>query len=99
MKKKSSKTISILLSALITVSCATTNQTTKIENSDNTIENKVTESSIKLLFAGDVMAHEENFIPGKFDRIWKYVSPKIQEADLAFCNLESPVMDTKGWRA
>jgi poly-gamma-glutamate synthesis protein (capsule biosynthesis protein) len=50
-----------------------------------------------MLFAGDVMAHEENFKPGKFDRIWKYVAPKIQAADLAFCNLESPVMDSKKW--
>ena len=54
-------------------------------------------STIDMLFAGDVMAHEENFKPGKFDRIWKYVSQKIQEADLAFCNLESPVMDSKRW--
>lgn len=54
-------------------------------------------STIDMLFAGDVMAHEENFKPGKFDRIWKYVSQKIQAADLAFCNLESPVMDSKKW--
>lgn len=62
-------------------------------------ETKKEPDKIKLLFTGDVMAHEENFLPGKFDRIWKYVSSKIQEADLAFCNLESPVMDSKGWRA
>ncbi|MBR6913740.1 MAG: CapA family protein [Treponema sp.] len=58
-----------------------------------------TTSTISLLFAGDVMAHEENFAPGNFDRIWKYVEKKIQSADIAFCNLESPVMDTKPWKS
>lgn len=56
-------------------------------------------STIRLLFAGDIMAHEENFVPGRFDRIWRHVSDKISAADLAFANIESPVMDAKGWRA
>ncbi len=76
-------------------------QTQNLEKKLSEYNEKINSSNskINLLFAGDVMAHEENFVPGKFDRIWKYVAPKIQSADLAFCNLESPVMDSKGWRA
>jgi len=100
------KTLLITLSFML-FSCGTTkvdftsnqeNQNQINQDNENHDDTKKVEQ-IKMLFAGDVMAHEENYLPGKFDRIWKYVAPKIQDADLAFCNLESPVMDTKEWRA
>ena len=48
----------------------------------------VPDSGITLLFAGDVMAHATNYRPGKFDRIWRDVSPLVKTADLAFANIE-----------
>ena len=99
------KKVLLISLTFLLFSCGTTkidsDSTSKNGENQNTqkTETKKETGKIKLLFAGDVMAHEENFLPGKFDRIWKYVSSKIQEADLAFCNLESPVMDSKGWRA
>lgn len=99
------KKVLLISLTFLLFSCGTTkidsDLTSKNGENQNTqkTETKKETGKIKLLFAGDVMAHEENFLPGKFDRIWKYVSSKIQEADLAFCNLESPVMDSKGWRA
>lgn len=99
------KKVLLISLTFLLFSCGTTkidsDSTSKNGENQNTqkTETKKETGKIKLLFAGDVMAHEENFLPGKFDRIWKYVSSKIQEADLAFCNLEAPVMDSKGWRA
>lgn len=57
------------------------------------------EERISLLFAGDVMAHEENFGGGRFDRIWAHVEGYIRSADLAFANVEAPVMDGRRWQA
>ncbi len=55
--------------------------------------------TISLLFAGDIMAHEENFGGGRFDRIWTHVSSYIKNADVAFANVEAPVMDGRKWQA
>ena len=52
-------------------------------------------SSITLLFAGDIMAHEENYIVDDFSKIWVDVKEIISQADLAFANIESPIDQTK----
>ena len=52
-------------------------------------ENKNQE--ITLLFAGDIMAHTQVWNKGKFQQIWENVQDVIQEADLAFANMETPV--------
>lgn len=51
--------------------------------------------SINLLFAGDIMAHSENYNISSFDKIWKDVKTTISEVDLAFANIESPIDTTK----
>lgn len=48
---------------------------------------------ITLLFAGDVMAHEENYSSPDFEAIWDDVRGIVGAADLAFMNLEAPVAD------
>lgn len=54
--------------------------------------------TITLLFAGDIMCHEENFTMGKFEKIWEYVKPFTLDSDLAFANLEAPVNDSMPWK-
>ena len=49
---------------------------------------------ITLLFAGDVMAHEENYSHPDFAAIWDDVRDIVEGADLAFMNLEAPVADS-----
>lgn len=59
-------------------------------------ENEKTEiGSIKLLFAGDIMAHEENLRLLDYNKIWKDVDEYIHSFDLAFANIEAPMDETK----
>ena len=53
------------------------------------------DSDIKLLFGGDIMAHNSNYNVKDFNDIWRDVSPIIQSADIAFANIEAPVDPTK----
>lgn len=46
-----------------------------------------------MLFAGDIMAHSENYSMSDYNNIWTDVKNLISEHDLAFANLEAPVDD------
>lgn len=54
-----------------------------------------TDDEIELLFAGDIMAHSNNYHISSFDKIWRDVKYLIDGNDLAFANIESPVDTTK----
>ena len=65
-------------------------------NIQNQYEEEQTEAeSLTLLFAGDIMAHEENYRIDDFNKIWIDVKEIISQADLAFGNIESPIDQTK----
>ena len=51
------------------------------------------EQTISLVFAGDIMAHKENFRMKNFDKIWEDIRPITSQADFSFANLEAPVCD------
>ena len=51
--------------------------------------------TITITFAGDIMAHTYNHNITKYDKIWRDVKSYIEDSDLAFANLESPVDQTK----
>lgn len=51
-----------------------------------------------MLFAGDIMAHSENYAMKDFSLIWKDVTSTVKNADLAFANNEAPVIDKKDWQ-
>lgn len=51
--------------------------------------------TISLLFAGDIMAHSVNYSISDYPKIWRDVKYFIEEADLAFANIESPIDETK----
>ena len=51
--------------------------------------------TISLLFAGDIMAHSVNHAISDYPKIWRDVKYFIEEADLAFANIESPIDETK----
>lgn len=53
------------------------------------------DDEIKLLFAGDIMAHTNNYHISSFDKIWRDVKYLIDGNDFAFANIESPVDTTK----
>ena len=50
---------------------------------------------IKLLFAGDIMAHTNNYHISSFDKIWRDVKYLIVGNDLVFANIEAPIDTTK----
>ncbi|MDE6068716.1 MAG: CapA family protein, partial [Treponemataceae bacterium] len=65
--------------ALFFFSC----QTTKHERLPK--EDKI----LKLTFAGDIMAHTQNFQMDDFSLIWNDIREKVGAADFAFANLEA----------
>jgi poly-gamma-glutamate capsule biosynthesis protein CapA/YwtB (metallophosphatase superfamily) len=50
--------------------------------------------SITLTFAGDLMAHSVNFRMADFSDIYREMIPAIEAGDLAFINLETPVVES-----
>lgn len=60
------------------------------------VANDVVENEeIELLFAGDIMAHTNNYRISSFDKIWRDVKYLIEGNDLAFANIEAPIDTTK----
>ncbi len=76
--------LSLLCLTLFFYSCASTS---KIEKNNP--------DEITLLFAGDVMAHSPNYNMKDYDLIWSDVKDIINQADLAFANIEAPLDSTK----
>ena len=62
---------------------------------DETDDKDETDDEIKLLFAGDIMAHTNNYHISSFDKIWRDVKYLIDGNDLVFANLEAPIDTTK----
>lgn len=83
---------SVFSSLLFFFSCATTGE---LSSSGRETPAK----SISLLFAGDIMAHAENFRMKDYSLIWNDVKTPVQNADLSFANLEAPVMDGREWES
>ncbi len=50
-------------------------------------------SPLRLTFAGDIMAHEPNWNKGNFPRIFKSLVPLLKDSDIAFANMETPVVE------
>ena len=50
---------------------------------------------MRLLFAGDIMAHTQNFSMADYSLIWDDIREQVQAADFSFANLESPVMEDR----
>ena len=55
------------------------------------------QSSLTLLFAGDIMAHTPNFSMADYGKIWEAVTPLVSSCDLSFANIESPVMTSRAF--
>ena len=56
--------------------------------------------ALSVVFAGDIMAHEENFSMKKpFGTIWTDIEKYVKDTDLAFANIEAPVVDEKDWQS
>ena len=72
-------------------------ETETVDSSKNTQKNQniPTNDEIELLFAGDIMAHSNNYHISSFDKIWRDVKHLIDGNDFAFANIEAPVDTTK----
>ncbi len=68
------------------------------EASAETGPEEITEStlpdSIELTFAGDIMAHTENWSMSDYSRIYQDVSSLLRNDDLTFANFETPVSNS-----
>ncbi len=95
--------VTSLFAAIFLFSCTTTKgQPAEIiedfeEVQDQSISEEIIEDdgSISLLFAGDIMAHNVNYVISDYPKIWRDVKYLIEPADLAFANIEAPIDDTK----
>ena len=58
-------------------------------------ENDSSDETLTLLFGGDIMAHSENHKISSYSKIWDDIRDVVQDADLAFANIESPIDTTK----
>lgn len=107
-KKSLFRKIAVCLIILLTVfSCKTTDNTVSSspeslpENTESSspseFRNHLPSESISLLFAGDIMAHSQNFRMGNFDKIWKDITELLHSSDLNFANIEAPVCNDIPW--
>ena len=99
-----SSVLSFLFISILFFSCGTTSQIIKEPAEDQPLiqapEPEIAhknhdKDTIKLLFAGDIMAHSVNYYITTYDKIWRDVHEIISESDLAFANIEAPVDTTK----
>lgn len=74
---------SALCTTIILFSCKTTQ-----------IEKKSSSKNLRMVFAGDVMAHTQNYRIDDFSRIWQDISAEVNATDFAFMNLEAPVVES-----
>ena len=51
--------------------------------------------NLRLLFAGDIMAHTQNFNMKDYAAIWDDIREQVGAADYSFANLESPVVEDR----
>jgi len=51
--------------------------------------------NLRLLFAGDIMAHTQNFSMKDYSLIWDDIREQVESADFSFANLEAPVDKSK----
>lgn len=70
-------------------------ETTNSELANQQLQSHHKKKTIKLLFAGDIMAHDENHWIKDYNKIWEGVKDLIEPADLAFANVESPIDSTQ----
>src|SRR5574344_1952423 len=92
-----------LLCVLLLFSCSSVSERNVAEavsvpsekNTGNSVQNTepLFQSSLTLLFGGDIMAHRVNFSMKDYYAIWKEVKPLVRTADFSFANIESPVDD------
>ena len=68
-------------------SCATVQNRTE----EKSLQNNTEGQNIKLLFAGDIMAHKPNFNMSNYEKIWDSIRDTVHSSDYAFANLEAPV--------
>ena len=52
-------------------------------------------NQISLMFAGDIMAHTQNYIISEYSKIYRDVKDLIEPVDLAFANIEAPFDTSK----
>ena len=88
------KAAALLALATVLSSCGSSSQAVKAADSST---DKQIEKQTRLLFAGDIMAHQNNYNFGRYDRIWLDVKEIVSAADLAFANIEAPVAASLPW--
>lgn len=107
MTRSGLRTAALFFPALLCIACASTRIAASNEPADDPAGTTFADAhahtdapeddTITLLFAGDIMAHADNYEAGNFPAIWTDVAPVIAAADLAFANVEAPVADRLPW--
>lgn len=100
--KRKFSNIALLFISLLFFSCGTMTPYIEDESVKESQPEYIEEpspypSKITMLFAGDIMAHANNFRTGNFDNIWTDISPLVMSADFSFANIEAPVADELEW--
>lgn len=81
-------------------SCKTTPSVTEPEIPDvmqAEPEPETADNTLSLVLAGDIMAHEPNYMMKDFSMIWHDIEDVVRSGDLAFANIEAPVAAELGF--
>lgn len=98
------KILSFIFLSILFFSCKTSqiekidmikSQDNKLINTPQNTQVETKNQDITLLFGGDIMAHSVNYVITDYAKIWKDITPLIQQSDLAFANIEAPIDTTK----
>lgn len=91
-----------LLLIILFASCKSTNISNEEVESDiknpeisEIVEEKEIESTLTILFTGDLMAHNVNYNMSDYSIIWDGVRDEISSCDLVLANIEAPIDTTK----
>ena len=80
------------IAALLIVSC-TSGRIEDFKTSLEDAENQVKPDTLKLCFAGDIMAHKPNFDMTDYSIIWDDIRAITGSSDFSFANLETTIDD------
>lgn len=89
--------IILLVSVFLPFLCSVCGCTTTPRHADSF--SSPADSTLTLLFAGDIMAHKQNFTMRGYDKIWADIAGTVSSADFSFANIEAPVSENLPWSA
>ena len=88
------KIIFFIAVSFVLFSCTTVKKIEPEEEIIVPVEEEKKPPQLSLLFAGDIMAHTQNFSISDYSKIWSGIKHITRDSDFSFANIETPVCDS-----